>query len=86
MVLTQFSSYTSRVSHTMGLPLHFPPTLVRPPETLQVQCCIGWPTSLTGGERPGGSSYRPKKKERLHCVIRGFKTSYLPFDMLYHVC
>ncbi|KAF8808381.1 hypothetical protein BYT27DRAFT_7255488 [Phlegmacium glaucopus] len=33
---------------------HIFPQLVRPPETLQ--CRVGWPTSLTGEERPGGSS------------------------------
>ena len=51
------SLHTLRVSHTMGLPLCFlsvpnPQCLLKPTEI-----DVGWPTSLVGGERPGGSKF-----------------------------
>jgi len=57
------SSRTSRVSHTMGLPSCFLPTpnLYALPEFIDVN--VVWPTSLAGGERPGGSSELQTYKE-----------------------
>jgi len=52
------SSHTLRVSHTMGLPSHFLPA--PNPQVLlkSIDIAIGWPTSLVGGERQGGSESR----------------------------
>ena len=42
-------------SPTLWVSPHISPQLVHPPEICW--CCVGWPTSLTGGERPGGSEF-----------------------------
>ena len=51
------SSRTSRVSHTMGLPLCFLPARNTQAVPRSIDIDIGWPTSLVGGERPGGSEF-----------------------------
>jgi len=60
------------LTYLAGLPHHgsllaFPPNLYALPKPFD-ESRVGWPTSVTGGERPGGSNYGPKKRERLHYV------------------
>ena len=54
--MVRFLAYLAGLPHH-GSPLSFPtcPQPIHPPESIDID--MRWPTSLTGGERPGGNEF-----------------------------